>query len=762
MLMTLALLVPVENATAAPTIGGMVSASAFGGFVGVAAPGSYVEVYGSNLAGTSRGWAISDFSGITAPTSLDGVTVSVNGAAAYINYVSPGQVNIQIPDSVPLGGTVAVVVSYQGLPGIAASLLINAVEPGLLAPASLNVNGTQYVAAFHGNSGVAVSTTAPAVEGETLIFYGIGFGAVKQAPVAGQLARGSTALVSSFTMTIGGSPATIQYAGLAPGLVGVYQFNVVVPTGLVPRPTAFPATPHIADTGISVVVRADLPVQIALNGTAISLQTLVLPVTGSPAGGTFTLTSSAGVAGGLLPADYTCDGTGSTLPLSWSNAPAGTKEFVVLMTTLPGDGTTKWNWVLYHIPATAGSLSKDSFLVGTTGVGSDGPGTVYNPPCSQGPGAKTYTWTAYALSDVPAFSVAASQVTGQMVADAIASLRLASASLNLNFTRTTLTGSSTGCGYIGSSLRASRSGTATVSCDGTWGYISSTGITSARTMNGITSTNLQIPVPQNFQGAYGWKIPLSPVIAAVPTSVVDGPLGVAINGVPIFNPCTQGGCTTGGDTKVLGQLDTCNGHAGRADDYHYHAAPNCMMADQPSSYWDTHPLGWALDGFAIFGYNDAGGTIATRDNICGGNTQTVPNAPAGYSYHVTDTSPYITSCLAGTPSPDLANQGSKYKPFRQPPVTPFNVSGMTLTTDAADGYQVLQFTSPVSFKSTETGSDSYSSAAGTYKIRYKQVTGADLAALLVLRQNANASACWNFQFTNSSGLSSQPAVSYCK
>jgi len=48
------------------------------------------------------------------------------------------------------------------------------------------------------------------------------------------------------------------------------------------------------------------------------------------------------------------------------------------------------------------------------------------------------------------------------------------------------------------------------------------------------------------------------------------------------------------------------------------------------------PIGSALDGFAIFGYNNADGSIASRDNRCGGNTQAVANAPSGYSYYVTD------------------------------------------------------------------------------------------------------------------------------
>jgi len=186
------------------------------------------------------------------------------------------------------------------------------------------------------------------------------------------------------------------------------------------------------------------------------------------------------------------------------------------------------------------------------------------------------------------------------------------------------------------------------------------------------------------------------------------------------------------------------------------------MAEQPASYWDTHPLGWALDGFAIFGYRNADGTTATRDSICGGNTSSVLNAPSGYSYHVTDLSPYVLSCLMGTPSPDLANQGSKYSPIRQPPVTPFNVSGMTLATDPADGYQVLQFTSASPFVTTETGSDSYSNAPGTYKVRYKPVTGTALASLLAQSRNAGKTACWNFQFVNASGGVTQPEIAYCR
>jgi hypothetical protein len=129
---------------------------------------------------------------------------------------------------------------------------------------------------------------------------------------------------------------------------------------------------------------------------------------------------------------------------------------------------------------------------------------------------------------------------------------------------------------------------------------------------------------------------------------------------------------------------------------------------------------------------------------------------------VTDASPYVLSCFRGTPSPDLANQSSKFSPIRQPPVQPFKVSNMTLTTDATDGYQVLQFSSAVSFTTNETGSDSYVNSPGTYRIRYKQLTGTALTTALATGNNANKSACWNFNFTDSNGNATQPPITYCR
>jgi hypothetical protein len=298
----------------------------------------------------------------------------------------------------------------------------------------------------------------------------------------------------------------------------------------------------------------------------------------------------------------------------------------------------------------------------------------------------------------------------------------------------------TNCNYVKQSIAAYQTvNSLSVNCDSTYANFNSYGVQTAHPMmNGITQTILQVPIAQNFTGTNAWRIPLNPAPATTKTTALDGPIGIAINGIPIFNPCKQGGCdpsTGGGDTKVQGELDICNGHAGRADDYHYHAAPTCMMADQVPHYWDTHPIGWALDGYGIFGYFNPDGTVATRDNICGGNTLPHSNAPSGYAYHVTDVSPYVLSCFYGVPSPDLAIQGSKYSPLREPP--PSNsggpgVSDMTLNATAAS--LAIGGTTTLEWKK----------AGVTYQILYKRTS--DL--------------CWNFIF-KTSGTTTMTA-DYCR
>ena len=221
-------------------LGRAISAGAFGAFAEAAA-GSYIEIYGTDLAGTTRTWAESDFNNGAAPTTLDEVTASVGGQPAFISYISPTQVNIQVPEGVTPGNNVPVVVRYKDQDRALASLNIKAAAPGLLAPPSFKIGDYQFIAALHANgtfvanSAITGVPTAPAVPGETLTIYGLGFGPVtgnNTTAVAGRIAQGLTSTASPVQFFFDGMEAQVTYSGLTPGLVGLYQFNVVVPPGL--------------------------------------------------------------------------------------------------------------------------------------------------------------------------------------------------------------------------------------------------------------------------------------------------------------------------------------------------------------------------------------------------------------------------------------------------------------------------------------------------------------------------------------------------
>ena len=123
---------------------------------------------------------------------------------------------------------------------------------------------------------------------------------------------------------------------------------------------------------------------------------------GGGTGGTGALTVvSSGASNGTLPTTYTCDGGSQSPPLAWSGAPSGTTGYAMIMTTIPSPGTVKYNWILYNIPATATSIAAGATGVGTAGFADDGGGLAYAPPCSQGPGLKSYIFTVYALSGTP-------------------------------------------------------------------------------------------------------------------------------------------------------------------------------------------------------------------------------------------------------------------------------------------------------------------------------------------------------------------------
>jgi len=149
----------------------------------------------------------------------------------------------------------------------------------------------------------------------------------------------------------------------------------------------------------------------------------------------FRLTSSAVTDGGQLPKEFTGDGVASTLPLQWGGVPEGTRGFAVIMHHLAPDGTTKWYWLLYNIPPDVRSLPKNSRNVGTLGNNSVNGRQEYAPPHSKGPGAKTYTYTIYALSAPLKPCVDPSRVDRDTLLAAMEGKVLASGTLHVTYTR---------------------------------------------------------------------------------------------------------------------------------------------------------------------------------------------------------------------------------------------------------------------------------------------------------------------------------------
>ncbi len=213
------------KAAPAPTISKVANAE---GESATIAPNTWVEVKGSGLAGTTRIWADADFVNGQMPTKIDNVSVTVNGKAAFVYYVSPTQVNILTPPD-SISGSVPVVVTYNGTASAAFSATAAGISPSLFV-----LGDGQHVEAVHTDGSLLGPTSlstpgytfTPAMPGETVQLYGNGFGPTNAQIISGSSQQSGT-LSPLPTVTIGGLPATVSFAGfVSPGL---YQINVVVP-----------------------------------------------------------------------------------------------------------------------------------------------------------------------------------------------------------------------------------------------------------------------------------------------------------------------------------------------------------------------------------------------------------------------------------------------------------------------------------------------------------------------------------------------------
>ena len=188
-------------------------------------PGSWISIYGTNLATDTVVWK-GDF-----PTSLGGVSVTVNGKPGHLWFVSPTQINLQAPDDSATGSVNVMVMTPTGS-------FTSTVNLGSASP-SLSLLDTKHVAALTPNpdgtydivgpAGAFAYPTRPVVPGDALILYGVGFGPTDPPVKAGQAFTSAAATINPVGVTVGGIQAKVDYSGLVGA--GLYQINLTVPPG---------------------------------------------------------------------------------------------------------------------------------------------------------------------------------------------------------------------------------------------------------------------------------------------------------------------------------------------------------------------------------------------------------------------------------------------------------------------------------------------------------------------------------------------------
>ena len=195
--------------------GGVVNAASF---LPAVAPGSVISIFGTNLAAGNAGAAA-----VPLPTSLGGTSVTVNGKAAPLFFVSPTQINAQLPYEIAPGSATLVVtangVSTRPVPF---NVLMNA--PGIL------VYGSNRAVALN-LDGSLNGPDKPAMPGSLVTVYLLGQGPTDIPVVTGQSSPGNPIAHATqrVSAALGGRTADIQFAGLSPGGVGLFQINLRIP-----------------------------------------------------------------------------------------------------------------------------------------------------------------------------------------------------------------------------------------------------------------------------------------------------------------------------------------------------------------------------------------------------------------------------------------------------------------------------------------------------------------------------------------------------
>jgi uncharacterized protein (TIGR03437 family) len=303
-----------------PSITSILNAASLQAAQGIA-PNSYITMKGTNLApdtgAAGRVWRGDEIVNGTLPVSIDGVSVTVGGKSAAMEFVSASQINAIAAADTPIGDSVPVVVTTSAGASNSVGAKVQTFSPSFfLWPGNQPVaTHADYSMAARGGTFASVATT-PARQGEIISLWGTGFGQTRPPIVTGKVtpADGEYDVATPPAITIGGVPAEYEAGVLSASYAALYQINIRIPAGA---------------TG-------DQALRISQGGVA-GPEGMVLAVEGASASGSYTLSVTTSGSGSVtsLPAGIDC---GSACSFTW---PAGTP---VTLTAAPDAGSVFSGW----------------------------------------------------------------------------------------------------------------------------------------------------------------------------------------------------------------------------------------------------------------------------------------------------------------------------------------------------------------------------------------------------------------------------------
>jgi uncharacterized protein (TIGR03437 family) len=180
------------------------------------APGTVVQIFGGGLAPAAAQPGV-----IPLPTTFNDTSVLIGPFAAPVYFLSGGQINAQIPTELQTDRQYPILVNSGGAFTLPDTITITPASPGLLNMAE------------HTDFSL-ITPSSPASVGESIILYLVGMGATSPQVASGAASPGGPPASANLqpVVTIGGSTASVSFAGLTPGLVGLYQINAEVPAGV--------------------------------------------------------------------------------------------------------------------------------------------------------------------------------------------------------------------------------------------------------------------------------------------------------------------------------------------------------------------------------------------------------------------------------------------------------------------------------------------------------------------------------------------------